>query len=88
MVYSSQDGLTSGGHFLTYSTMHFTYAALTYDNSVVPGSKNRMRFSIATNAVHPCIKRNVTWMVLGLFGIAQDPLRALSWPIPCASHLP
>ncbi|KAI6138056.1 hypothetical protein BKA82DRAFT_4021780 [Pisolithus tinctorius] len=38
MVYTPQNGLTSGGHFLSYSTMHLTEIAINYDCSKVPNN--------------------------------------------------
>jgi len=71
MVYTPQDGLTSGGHFLSYSTLHLTEFALRYDSSRMPNA-NYERGQIATNAIHPSIGRYITWMVIGLPTIAQD----------------
>lgn len=71
MVYTPQNGLTSGGHFLSYSTLHLSELALRYDSSKMPNS-NHERGKLATNAIHPSIHRYVTWMVIGLPTIARD----------------
>ncbi|KAI9452333.1 hypothetical protein HD554DRAFT_2043720 [Boletus coccyginus] len=68
-----QNCLASGGHFLSYSTMHLTELANAFDCSV--GEDGIIRGLVSTNAVHPSLNRYVTWMVLGLPVLAQDPKR-------------
>ncbi|KAI5984120.1 hypothetical protein F5J12DRAFT_899406 [Pisolithus orientalis] len=75
MVYTPQNGLTSGGHFLSYSTMHLTEIAINYDCSKVPEGKQTMRGLAGTNAVHPAIHRIIVWMVLALPMMAKDRTR-------------
>jgi hypothetical protein len=73
MVFTPQNGLTSGGHFLSYSTLHLTELAMRYDSSKRPGKNVQdERGELATNAVHPSVRRYITWMVLGLPVMAQD----------------
>ncbi|KAF8435844.1 hypothetical protein L210DRAFT_3648501 [Boletus edulis BED1] len=75
VVYTPQNGLTSGGHFLCYSTMHLTQLVQWYDCGKIPGQAEGQRDTISTNADHPSIKRYLTWMVLGLPVLAQQATR-------------
>ncbi|KAI5999285.1 hypothetical protein EDD15DRAFT_2193947 [Pisolithus albus] len=71
MVYTPQSGLTSGGHFLSYSTMHLTEVSVAYDCSGCPG-KAEERGLVATNAAHPSLYRYIIWMILALPKFASD----------------
>ncbi|KAG6369558.1 hypothetical protein JVT61DRAFT_14261 [Boletus reticuloceps] len=76
MVYTPQNGMTSGGHFISYSTLHLTELALRYDSSEVPGKDAKYeRDALSTNATHPSVHRYITWMVIGLPVLAQDTSR-------------
>jgi hypothetical protein len=59
MVYTPVKGMTSGGHFLTYDTMHMTEMIREYDSSKPSRGKK------ASNAVHD-INRQVIRMTLAL----------------------
>ncbi|KAI6016262.1 hypothetical protein BKA83DRAFT_4497885 [Pisolithus microcarpus] len=71
MVYTPQSGLTSGGHFLSYSTMHLTEVSVGYDCSKHPG-EDVERELVATNAAHPSLYRYIIWMILALPKFASD----------------
>ncbi|KAG9311146.1 hypothetical protein JVU11DRAFT_8209 [Chiua virens] len=75
IVYTPQNGLMTGGHFLSYSTMHMTQLAMEYESSAVPSHPKSERAQYTTNATHPSIYRYVTWMILGLPTLAQDTSR-------------
>lgn len=69
---------------MSYSTMHLTQLALEYDCGAHPDEDGDDRANYATNANHPSIGRYVTWMVLGLPTISQDPQRKWnSWSAEC-----
>lgn len=73
MVYTPQNGMTSGGHFVSYSTLHLTELALRYDSSKMPGKDAEYeRDNLSTNATHPSLHRYITWMVIALPVLAQD----------------
>lgn len=55
--------------------MHLTELANAFDCSRLPGEHDTTRGMIGTNAVHPSFDRYVTWMLLGLPVLAQDPKR-------------
>lgn len=74
MVYTPQDGVTSGGHFLSYSTLHLTELSLGYDSSTTDDNRS-LRGLMATNASHPALLRYVVWMVLALPNMASDKSR-------------
>jgi len=68
MVYTPVGGMTSGGHFLMYDTMHLTYLSRMYDASPLPGQngqKPTMQYDYATNEAQS-IYRQVLRMVLAL----------------------
>ncbi|KAG6369562.1 hypothetical protein JVT61DRAFT_14270 [Boletus reticuloceps] len=76
MVYTPQNGMTSGGHFISYSTLHLTELSLRYDSSKMPGQDAEYeREKVSTNATHPSVRRYITWMVIGLPVLAQDASR-------------
>ena len=64
MVYSPQDGMTSGGHFLSYSSLHLTELALSYDCS--ENEYGTLRSYSATNSVHPSLHRYIFRLLLAL----------------------
>ncbi|KAI6042282.1 hypothetical protein EDC04DRAFT_2601068 [Pisolithus marmoratus] len=71
MVYTPQNSLTSGGHFLSYSTVHLTELAVAYDCSKCPGEDGEQELA-ATNAAHPSLYRYIIWMILMLPKFASD----------------
>lgn len=87
MVYAPQNVLTSGGYFLSYSTLHLTELALRYDSSQLPYSAEYERGMLATDQLHPSIHRYVTWMVIGLPTLAQDTSSKLHTYVPPYSDL-
>ncbi|KAI5982790.1 hypothetical protein F5J12DRAFT_900032 [Pisolithus orientalis] len=75
MVYTLQNGLMSGGHFLSYSTNHLMEITINYDCSKVPEGERTMHGLAGTNAVHPAIHHIIIWMVLALPTMAKDRMR-------------
>ncbi|KAI6117769.1 hypothetical protein EV401DRAFT_2072319 [Pisolithus croceorrhizus] len=61
MVYTPVPTVMSGGHFLTYETMHLTEMALTLDFGL-----GKEDIQHATNALHPGTLRKVYRMVIAL----------------------
>jgi len=61
-VYTPVKTIASGGHFLTYETMHLTQWARFMDHGFAAS---------ATNADHPAIDRTVYCMVLALRRIQE-----------------
>jgi hypothetical protein len=70
-VYTPVGGMTSGGHFLAYDTMHLTYLSRSYDMSKYPGTDER-RSEHATNESQS-IDRQILRMVLALKFAVQAP---------------
>jgi hypothetical protein len=62
-VYTPVKSIASGGHFLTYNTMHLTDIARVYDSSIY---EHRPRHTFATNNVHDAVPRQLTRMMLAL----------------------
>ena len=68
-VYTPVGTMTSGGHFLTYDTLHLTHNARVYDDSELPkhlqsvGAK--MRRDLSTNESQS-VDRQVVRMALAL----------------------
>lgn len=70
--------MTSGGHFLSYASLHLTEVALAYDCGEHPEhtKKNPLYMGdFATNAVHPSVIRQLAWMAIALPVLSKDPER-------------
>jgi hypothetical protein len=63
LVYTPVNGMVSGGHFLSYETLHLTEMACSYDESKNP--KGELRKTWATNSAHD-VSRKVLRMMLAL----------------------
>ena len=62
-VYTPVKSIASGGHFLTYGTLHLTEIARAYDNSPY-GEWTRKIFT--TNNEHEAVPRQLSRMLLAL----------------------
>jgi hypothetical protein len=74
-VYTPVGCMTSGGHFLTYDTMHLTYIARAYDMSNYPGASvndPKKRSEYATNESQS-VDRQILRMVLALQYAVHTP---------------
>ena len=68
MVYTPVGEMSSGGHFLSYDTMHLTYLAHTFDDLPMPHIQKgftKLRRSYVTNECQS-VDRQILWMVLAL----------------------
>jgi hypothetical protein len=65
MVYTPVKGMTSGGHFLLYDTLHLTELTRAFDSSLHPEDKFE-RADLATNADHHSTGRQILRMALAL----------------------
>jgi hypothetical protein len=63
LVYTPVKGMVSGGHFLSYETLHLTEMACAYDGS--ENADGVLRKTLATNSAHD-ISRRVMSMMLAL----------------------
>ncbi|KAF8548953.1 hypothetical protein OG21DRAFT_1526145 [Imleria badia] len=72
--YTPQDGMTSGGHFLSYLTLHWMELSMAYDSTTFPRTDEACGGG-ATNATHPSVPRYIAWMVLALPTLAHDKSR-------------
>lgn len=70
LVLTPVGGMTSGGHGLMYDTMHLTYAANLYDDSVHPENTEKRRGEYATNECQ-AVGRQILRMVLALPFVAH-----------------
>lgn len=64
MVYTPVGGMTSGGHFMLYDTMHLTYLSQRYNTLHLPGPST-FRGELATNEAQSTY-RQVIRMLLAL----------------------
>ncbi|KAI6145420.1 hypothetical protein BKA82DRAFT_4016258 [Pisolithus tinctorius] len=90
MVFTPQDSLTSGGHFLSYSSFHLAQLAIQYDCSKCEDGETESG-ELSTNVVHPSIHHYITQMVLELPEMAQSARaiggsHIMGTQLPCASH--
>ena len=65
MVYTPVKGMTSGGHFLLYDSLHLTELTRANDRSTQPEEKFE-RAELATNADHHATGRQILRMALAL----------------------
>jgi hypothetical protein len=68
MVYTPVGGMTSGGHFLSYDTMHLTYLARAFDDSPKSGvqkGSSMLRRDYSTNECQS-VDRQILRMILAL----------------------
>jgi hypothetical protein len=63
-VYSPTKGMTSGGHLVMYNTLHLTEHIRSYDESTLPGTKEKQA-QYATNNTHT-IDRQLICMMLAM----------------------
>lgn len=67
MVYTPVPSIMSGGHFLTYDTMHLSEMAVSFDLGL---DSHEPRHHV-TNAVHPGMLRKVYRMAIALPHIVE-----------------
>lgn len=69
MVYTPVSTIMSGGHFLSYNTMHLTEMALSFDFGLDQGNDTRPQ---AANAAHTGMLRKVYRMAIALPQLVQS----------------
>jgi hypothetical protein len=77
-VYTPVKGLTSGGHFLTYDSLHLTELTRGYENS--ENSKKKRRLDYTTNASSPSLNRWLFRMALAMPLLASERGKTISIP--------
>ncbi|TDL13818.1 hypothetical protein BD410DRAFT_810230 [Rickenella mellea] len=70
VVYTPVKGMTSGGHFFCYDTLHLTEFARAYDISKKPDTDDP-RHKISTNSEHPSASRKLYRMALAMPSLSK-----------------
>ena len=68
--------MTSGGHFLSYSSLHLIEVVIDYDCAEHPEhtkSNSLYMGDFAMNAAYPLMIRQLAWMALALSVLSKDP---------------